>query len=318
MAQLEPASNALRQIRVAAQTPLACFNNAPVNFTNESNSHFREYRTAAGWLADDGLVALRLRQSDRAHADLHALAQLVRFYRGDPYLAFQRLRLSLAGVALQLTRAALAAPGWSEEQLAAWQKDWEGLDFVESMEYGLAGERAVAEALVEQMRLSSARGRVDLMQTILVGRRNPSPRTADDYFLEYVAMPLWRASAEVDEREMIKYYQQALESLRRLRQGIPASEVHRQLQTQQKEIEAMLGSKLGGYRFIVCGLFITPLERTSPNVISTEAQRVLTVTAIALERFCLRHGKFPSALDELTPHFVSGVPVSSLACQWIP
>ena len=41
----------------------------------------------------------------------------------------------------------------------------------------------------------------------------------------------------------------------------------------------------------------------------TQAHRDLTVTAIALKRYQLRHGKFPASLDALVPEFLPALPV---------
>jgi hypothetical protein len=49
-------------------------------------------------------------------------------------------------------------------------------------------------------------------------------------------------------------------------------------------------------------------EKAFSKIEKVEAARRLTVTAIALKRYHLKNGKYPSQLAELTPEFVAAVP----------
>ena len=49
--------------------------------------------------------------------------------------------------------------------------------------------------------------------------------------------------------------------------------------------------------------------------ITAEVYRHLVITAIALKRFELRHGKFPETLTELTPAFTSAIPLDAMNGQ---
>jgi len=51
------------------------------------------------------------------------------------------------------------------------------------------------------------------------------------------------------------------------------------------------------------------------RVLTVETTKRLTVTAIALKRFDLRHGSFPEQLNQLTPEFLPAVPLDPVDAQ---
>jgi hypothetical protein len=51
------------------------------------------------------------------------------------------------------------------------------------------------------------------------------------------------------------------------------------------------------------------------RVMKAEAAKQLTVAAIALKRFQLKHGNFPEKISELTPEFLASVPLDPVDGQ---
>jgi hypothetical protein len=66
-----------------------------------------------------------------------------------------------------------------------------------------------------------------------------------------------------------------------------------------------LGSFLNGS---ISDMSVLPLERFIHRVYSVEAARQITLTAIALKRYQLRHGVLPPALADLVPEFLPEIP----------
>ena len=145
-APFERAADALQNIRVAVQAPPRYFFNDPTNFLNQAKAPFVPLRTAAQWLMGDAIAALHASQLDRARGDIQALTQLAQFHRDDLMLVSQMIRTAIAGLGLAATWEALQAKGWSEENLAAMQEDWEGVDLTLVLERGMVGERAFGAA----------------------------------------------------------------------------------------------------------------------------------------------------------------------------
>ena len=71
------------------------------------------------------------------------------------------------------------------------------------------------------------------------------------------------------------------------------------------------------HRFIVSEAFIPNSSRVLRIAVNAETQRRLAVTAIALKRFELRHGKPPSNLLALTPEFLTQVPIDPMSVHYV-
>ena len=67
--------------------------------------------------------------------------------------------------------------------------------------------------------------------------------------------------------------------------------------------------KYNGLRFQMSRMVWRNFVRAQEAVMRTETYRGLTVAAISLKRYQLRHGKFPPNLDALSPEFFAAVPV---------
>ena len=310
-AQFETAANALQDIRFALQVPPRYFFNDPTNFANPSKAPFVQLRTAAQWLMGDAIAALHASQLDRARGDIHALTQLAQFHREDLTLVSQMIRTAIAGLGLETTWEALQAPGWSEENLATMQKDWEAVDLVDVFEKGMVGERAFGEAYFNYMRSLSPRQRAAATRFGNTSGR----RSAEDFFNELVGWPLWAANSETDEAFYLRHLQNNLDAYRQLQRGTPWPVVSQQIGTNVLGLDAVLSNPMTRYRHFLSGFLMPNYIRAGRTCIRNETQRRLTLTAIALERFRLRNGKFPTELDPLVPQFLSAMPIDLMSAK---
>ncbi len=305
-AELDSIGGPLAEIRAATQNPPRYFFNDPTNFPNRPKGPFVELRNAAHWLMGDAAAALHEGQLDRAHADLHALTQLAQFYREDLTLVSQMIRAAIAGIGLATTWEALQAPGWSEENLAAMERDWETVDLADLFEKGMIGERAFGGAVIAHLRAISPKQRMNFLNP--AGNR-VARRTVEDYFEQFVAMPLWVANSEIDELFYLQWSQSNLDAFRQLRSGAPWPVVSQLLYTNIHGMEGAFTNPLTRHRYFVSGFLMPNIIRVANACIQNETQRRLTITAIALERQRLRNGKFPTDLKALVPQFLSAVPM---------
>jgi hypothetical protein len=293
------------------QVPPRYFFNNPTNFTNPPKAPFVQLRIAAQWLMGDAIAALHASQLDRASGDIHALAQLSQFHRDDLPLVSQMMRVAIAGLGLATTWEALQADGWSEQNLASMQKDWEAVDLATVFEKAIVGERAFGGAYFDYLRDLNPRQRVAAMRF-----GNPSVRwSAEDFFNQLVVMPLWRANSESDEAFYLRHLQISLDAFRQLQKGTPWPEVSKQIKTNLDGFEAIISNPITRYRHLVSGIVLPNYIRAGSTCIRNETQRQLTITAIALARFHLRDGKFPAELDALVPQFLSAVPIDPMSAK---
>jgi hypothetical protein len=58
---------------------------------------------------------------------------------------------------------------------------------------------------------------------------------------------------------------------------------------------------------------IPNFSRAAQNAIRAETERQLTVAALAVTRFQVRHGRFPSNLKELVPEFLAADPYDPMS-----
>jgi len=309
--QFVTAAEALQNIRVATHVPPRYFFNNPTNFTNQPKAPFAQLRTAAHWLTGDAIAALHFGQLDRARADIHALVQLAQFNREDLMLVTQMMRAAIAGLGLATTWEALQAQGWSEDDLATLQRDWEALDVVAVFEQGMIGERATGEAYFNYLRVLTPRQRAAAMRF-----GNTSGRwSAEAFFNQLVLMPWWAANSKNDEAFYLRHLQTSLDAFRQLQQGTPWPQVSQQIQTNLGGFVAVLSNPITSYHHLCSGVLLPNYVKVGNVCIRNETQRRLTITALALERDHLRNGTFPTELDALVPQFLSAVPIDPMSAK---
>ena len=309
-AQFDNFATAMQELRNAVQGPPAYFINDPTNFTNPPKGPFVQLRNAAHWLMGDTVAALHAGQLDRALADVHALTQLAQFHREDPTLVSQMIRAAMAGVGLAATWEALQAKGWSDEQLATLQQDWQAVDLAGVFEIGITGERVVLEACFDHMRSLSPRQRAAFFRGGIAG-----PASAEDFFDELVLLPLWATNSEADEMFYLRHLQTSLDAVRQLQRGTAWPVVSQQLKTNMDEMQVALSNPVAKYRYLISARALPNYARAGSVYVRHETQRRLTITAIALERFRLRAGKYPAELDALVPQFLSAVPIDLMSAK---
>lgn len=302
--QMAQRKSALEEIRVALQDPPPYWLWDTSAYPDLPSSPFVELRKAAQWLSGDTVAALHAGELARAHADLHALTQLIQLHREDFLHISQMIRVGIGGLGLNVTWEALQARGWSEAQLAALQHDWEAVDFLAAAETGLTGSRALVMKGFESARtedgespyLNNSSARENVLGSLIVG-------------------PYYRAHMAADEQLALEQFQNSLVAVRRLRLGQAWPPVAKQLDAQFAEFQAILEHPLKKYRHLLSGIAIPNMAKVSKGAIRNETLRRLTVTAIALERHLLRHGRYPPALAQLTPEVLSVAPLDPMSGQ---
>ena len=68
------------------------------------------------------------------------------------------------------------------------------------------------------------------------------------------------------------------------------------------------------FHFIISSS-LNAFETAFKKVMKVETAKQMTITAIALKRFQLKHGSFPQQLAELTPEFLASVPLDPVDGQ---
>ena len=138
--QLAAARESLEEIHEVLQTPAAA---SGVNYRSLGTSgNYAAKRSTARWLALATMFELHEGRLPSALTSLRSLIRLSRLHGDDLSLINQMIRVAIADLALDATWAALQAPGWTDEELAELQHEWERPKWLEEFPLTWEMERA--------------------------------------------------------------------------------------------------------------------------------------------------------------------------------
>jgi hypothetical protein len=311
-ALIQDVTNELAELRAAAEKPPRWFQYNPAgNLTNSAGFPrypFVDMRHAAQWLYVDSLGALHVADLARARQDLHALVQFSEFNREDPTLVAAMIRVAIAGLGLQFTWQALQHTNWTEADLLAMQRDWERVDLLAAVETGFTGERAFTEIAFT---ISKRKG----VGWITSGTASRTTASAWDNIKDQAVTMMW--NADEDELFALRHHQSSLEAIRALRTGSAWPGVQALIQSHHNDLDRAIGRARGlnRFRYLLSAMVIPNTSKAVQTTVRHETLRRLTVTAIALQRFHLRHQRWPETLAELVPEFLASVPIDPLNAE---
>jgi len=213
--------------------------------------------------------------------------------------------MAIAGLAISATWESLQAPGWTEAQLSSLQSAWEPLDLVRGFGHTVEMERAFGVVYYEVFR-TNATERRQMLGSGSSGRQF----TATLY--ENLYLPVWATAwSKGDELRFLEQMQPLIEGVRR---DTTNGNYHALRAT---FAEAMRGirqpqSALNRFRFPVASMVVPNWEKAATSLLRCETQRQMALTAIALKRHQLKHGKLPADLAALTPEYLPASPIDYL------
>ncbi len=260
-------------------------------------------------------VALNLHDQQPAEAwtNLLACTRLTTAWDPEPVDVSHLVRFNIALTAYDALWQALQFDGWSDAQLAALQREWETPDFFRGLPDTEAFTRASdADACERERQRPLSLG---VPWTYIVR----SPRAALNTFGDFWQRIEYRQHGSYeDENTLLLYHRDRELELRRAIQSpswadmrgltgaTNSSPFHANYQS---SAQVMMSMRLINSR--VQGTGRTPLAWAA----ETETRRRLMVTAIALERYRLKHGVYPAALSDLAPEFLKAPPVDFMDGQ---
>jgi len=272
----------LAELRKAMQNPAP---NAGYR-TNcfESPTPFLPVRSAAYWLASEALRNLHQGRRSEALGSVQAIAGLADLHREEYVLVSQMLRAVIGDFGLRLTWESLQTNEWSDEQMLALQKSWEGFNFLEAAERGMEGERCMGRASVEKL-----------------SEKDPS-------FKERLSTSYYGTNfLDGDLLFQLRHFQDYVEQLRALRANRAWTDVSVSLDKLNARIDGMAKSP-ERFHYLLSSIAVPNYKPAVLKCVQTEILRRLTITAIALDRYKHKHGQYPPSLEGLVPEFLTAVP----------
>ncbi len=287
--------------------------------------HLAPMKRAAQKLLAASVLDLHNGDSGAATTNILTLLGLAQRNASEGLLISHLVRIAITSIAVTPTWELLQTTNVTDAQLAAVQKGWEQLDFFCDAAYAFQMERAWAVNEIAKMRASHEGYAATYgMSASLSGSGSSAsvwswppdwegiterPRYA-------VGEIMWRSSwSYSDELRTLKCDQIILETLRTMRTN--------QSQYYQADYDAMT-SRLSSIGITNAGAALFRslkipdfseifgdwgMGSAVRKTLQMETARRVVVTAVALKRSLLKHGKLPGTPDELVPEFIPAVPI---------
>ncbi|HEV2434831.1 MAG TPA: hypothetical protein VG077_02430, partial [Verrucomicrobiae bacterium] len=261
-------------------------------------------------LGDRMVLALHDGNLTAAWTNLFATTRLVTAWQTEPIEISELIRFGNTALAYNTTWQAFQTNGWSDEQLARLQKEWESVDLFTNLPETAAFKRAREVALCQQDRQEFLEFRPTYKLFLIGSLQSPrdmwygllSLQSERDYL---------RHGMYEDQTDLLLFYHDRELELRRALQApnwavmrrLPGVTNLSRLQTKHSSrIQAALNLHEIGLRFQRRGSSF--LARAA----EAEAERRILITAIALERYRGEYGSYPDTLAKLAPEFLKAVP----------
>jgi len=284
--------------------------------------HLAPLKRSVSLLSTETLLALHSGDTAAATTNVQTMLALVNATADERLAISQLVRIAMAAIAMNATWELLQSPKVSDEQLAAIQRGWAGLSFIEPAEKSLEMERNINLLMLQRMRASAAQFR----QVFSMGGGGSSGTGSafgivGDQLLGGTAAEARRIEWSIcdsytDQLRMLRGYQILLESYRAVHAGEPfVPAVSRQdarlialwppAKKQDPDREYFpRGDDLSQF----FSSSVVAVSHVVVRVLNAEVSRELTTTALAIKRYQLRHGRYPSELGALVPAFLPAIP----------
>lgn len=270
-------------------------------------------RLGAGFSAE---LILDLHRQDPhdAWTNLLATTHLATAWQPEPVEISHIVRFGLTGIAFNATWQAVQAGGWSDAQLAQLQKEWDSVDFFKDLPEVAAFQRVCMVDTCERMR-------GERMPSMGIGgswkMMVRSPGTTARILKNWWDMSRYRREGiyEDEKAALLFYRDQEIELQKAIH--VPTWEAMRLMPgvTNHSVFTSKFNSPMRSMiqMRMMGGALARPnmtlLKGLLARAAEAETQRRLILTALALERFHLKNGKYPASLQELAPDFMKTAPV---------
>lgn len=284
-------------------------------------------KNAARCLATAVSESLRQGRTDEAVAGLCDLIRLVAMQSEEPLIISQLIRISCADMAVRRTWELLQTGAANDAQLAAVQAAWQPMDFARDMVRAHEMERALSLDFYVQLRQSRAARAEQLDQWSKIAEMGVTDLVQEpSWRMEYVHLPLWVAAwSEQDSLRALDRWQELI-AIGRLAQAKSWSEA-KTLPEAADTSDGWMFSPFGGAsghsrqnaydraRFLFSGQTFAMNSKSSLRALRFDTLRQMTLAALALKRYELRHVRPAPDLTVLVPDFLAAVPTDRMDGQ---
>jgi len=272
------------------QRPEARYSTHPEDLYNALLPHLALVKGLAQTLSVRSTVRLHTGDAAGAFADARAGFRFAETLKSEYYLISQLVRIAMHALAHRALAEGMAVHGWSDAQLAEWQRLEADVDFKAGMLEGFRWERAVGCLSIEQL--------------------SQNPRLAAMVFGEMEAVPLLSLMPhgwwQQNQAALVTHFDPLFAAAHSAPPGLLPDESPA---SQKSGFRTRASFPSGPYHALV-RLIAPALERAfSKGNQATMSSRLATI-ACALERHRLQHGQFPESLAGIAPtHMNAALPL---------
>ncbi len=277
----------------------------------------------------DAAVICDLHNGDAGAAttNILTLLGLVQRNESEGVLISHLVRIAMTAIAVAPTWELLQSTNVTDTQLAAVQTSWEQMNYFKDAEISFTMERVWMMETIEKSRASQEGFEQTFgLAASMSSGGGSSTGSSWTWPLDWetiterpryaVAEVMWRSAwSYSDELRTLQMEQIILETLRTMQTN--QSQFYMANYNAMTVRASSLGFTNAGMDFFQA-LKIPDfremfgdwgLSRAVQKTIRIETMRRVVISAVALKRYQLKHGKFPETLGELAPEFVLSVPI---------
>lgn len=291
-------------------------------FTNFTTTNLFLIESKSAALKLSRAVVYDLHSGDTASAvqNIRVLLAITQALRDERLDISELVRIAMASIAVSANWELLQATNLTDGQLAELQKGWENLDFIQSAEDAMAMERAMGEITLAQHRKSDSEleGYLDMGPPGL-----PSDETFWDRAKRKPELFMWRYWwSYPDDLRALKGYEVLIGALRSAQiNGSFSDAIKNETNALQKltvskpdnDSDFFFPAKPDLHTMLSDDVFF--MSVFVRRVMTMEVARRAMITAIALKRYQLKRGNYPSTLNALVPEFLPSVPLDPVDGQ---
>ena len=301
--KFKPLTPLLADIRATSQSPvLEIHPDYTKGFSMEMAGATESLKTGQ-FLAQEGILLLRENNGPAVVANIQTILRLANMTNKQPLLISSLITASLLGIAQNLTWEWMQSSVVTEPDLETLQKAWAEVRITPTLIPLWRLERAMAMPYFESPSFSTFTASLSAGSTPTI---SSLPKSLDE-ILSVGGFFLWATVyRHADEKQFLENYQTLIDLVPAdplAGPWTPALETSRKLQAQLNS---------AGFERLFSRMIFPTIENATNRIISTQAMAHLTVTALALQRCKLAHGKYPPSLTDLVPGLLPIVPLDPL------
>jgi hypothetical protein len=281
-----------------------------------TNLYLSDSKRAAQHLQVAALNDLHYGDGAAAVRNARAMLAIVKGMSDERLMISELVRIAIANMAMAASWEILQSTNVTDDQLAALQNDWNRLEFFRAQENALNMERASGRITLKKWRESDSA----LAHSIFIGEgilgSEPAKTTAVDRFRlksRFVRWRYWWSYA--DELRQLKGFQALLAAPRAASTNDALLPLREELMSEVLDLRipssgdfAWLSDPMKIDMHFLLSSSIVSLSGVFKRAMTVEAAKQIAISAIALQRYHLKHAAFPQSLAALVPEFLAEVP----------